>query len=115
MTSKENQPATPLPWIYDAERQPATPICTADRREWIASPFRRVGEEQDARYIAHACNAYPRLVEALRGATEHAALYTGDGARGEFPAFTLNEHGEVSAERVVTFCRAILRDLGEIK
>ena len=48
--------------------------------------------EQDAAYIAHAANAYPRLVEALRGSVDADAdtIYTDRDAR-----------------------RALLRELGE--
>jgi hypothetical protein len=96
-----HKPATPLPWIYDIERTPATPICTADRREWIASPFRRVGEEQDAAYIAHACNAYPRLVAALR---EVLAEHAGD---------RLNVRADFSKLNVKAQASKLLNELGE--
>lgn len=45
--STSNKPASPLPWSEDM---------------FVAAPI----PDQDAAYIAHACNAYPKLVEALR-------------------------------------------------
>jgi hypothetical protein len=34
--------------------------------EWISSPYNRVGDIEDFEYIAHAANAYPKLVELAR-------------------------------------------------
>jgi hypothetical protein len=48
------KPATPLPWH---------PMKVGGRQDYAADP-------QDARYIAHACNAYPKLVAELRTAQE---------------------------------------------
>lgn len=58
------EPATPLPWIVNQRNRI---IAAADYRA-IANCVHGINAEQDAAYIVHACNAYPRLVEALREA-----------------------------------------------
>ena len=57
----EHTPATPLPWIVNLRRH----VVTADASQDAAHCKGSNGVE-DAAYIAHAANAYPRLVEALR-------------------------------------------------
>lgn len=67
------KPATPLPW-HSAEIE--TPLgdrlgnaYKLTRGENEIAIFRADGsrtQEGDARYAAHAANAYPRLVEALK-------------------------------------------------
>lgn len=71
------RPATPLPWhvgvrqaeqiIYDAKGWAVANATVyhgkADRAETVAN----------ARYIAHACNAYPELVSMIRRLTHPAA------------------------------------------
>lgn len=98
MTSKENQPATPLPWhvgLRQAEQ------IVYDAKGWAVANATVYHGESDlaetkanARYIVHACNAYPRLVEALR------AWLPKDAA----------EDGTQDAAM-----RALLRELGELK
>jgi hypothetical protein len=61
----KHTPATPLPWTHQATRKPMMPLVAANG-EWISSPYNRVGDIEDFEYIAHAANAYPKLVEALR-------------------------------------------------
>lgn len=106
----KHTPATPLPWEYEAtigdmsgwiaaaraeggvaarpephkmkaisERKNATRVCVLDERS-----------QQDAAYIAHAANAYPKLVRAL----------------SELVAFSPNQPTCDAA-------RALLRSLGE--
>ena len=70
MTSKEIKPATPLPWhvglrqaeqiVYDAKGWAVANATVYHGAADVAET------KANARYIAHACNAYPRLVEALR-------------------------------------------------
>lgn len=68
--STKHKPATPLPW--ESSRNSSNPHNGSGWRDVLStgaefSPC-YVGEgiEADAAYIAHAANAYPRLVEALR-------------------------------------------------
>lgn len=84
--SARHAPATPLPWRTVASYQPATKreemspyLLAADGDNVAASALRGV---DDAAYIAHACNAYPRLVEALRNCI--AEIDDGDGMPGDF-------------------------------
>ena len=59
MTSPIN-PATPLPWINSSHPE-------SDYAE-IQGPLEGIAAQSshaDAAYIVHACNAYPKLVEAL--------------------------------------------------
>ena len=60
----KHTPATPLPWqaVQSDVRGYGNP------RGIVYSDDDTL--PQDAAYIAHAANAYPRLVEALRAATE---------------------------------------------
>ena len=64
MTDIKHKPATALPWEVDEE---AT-VC--GNNSAVAFTRRRESAymDEDAAYIAHACNAYPKLVEALREA-----------------------------------------------
>jgi hypothetical protein len=84
----KHTPATPLPWTHQATRKPMMPLVAANG-EWISSPYNRVGDIEDFEYIAHAANAYPKLVEALREVI--AGRYEADASRA----------------------RALLRELGE--
>ena len=65
------KPATPLPW-----KEGHNLIC--GRRVYFDSDaaqtdFATVSEAlQDRKYLVHACNAYPRLVEALRAIAKPA-------------------------------------------
>lgn len=88
MTTKHT-PATPLPWIADARA-----LIARDNYTFaiVGNPATEVVDDQsDARYIAHACNAYPRLVEAVR---------------------ELLDWADSKDQRVISI-RAILRELGE--
>ena len=59
------KPATPLPWIVDGDE-------VTDGTGTVADVFGETSEdrEQNAAYIAHAANMYPKLVEALQWAVE---------------------------------------------
>ena len=72
MTTKHT-PATPLPWettsmVGDEWHERVV------RRGWPSSELRDLdcGNHQDAAYIAHAANAYPKLVEALLESADDA-------------------------------------------
>lgn len=60
------KPATPLPWDWmsnDKEGGAGIVVLRSDGQiEEVAADATRA----DAAYIVHACNAYPRLVAALR-------------------------------------------------
>jgi hypothetical protein len=71
----KHTPATPLPWHVapvQTGRFPAYPIAAkpSGKLSQVASVpiMARGGSDKDAAYIAHAANAYPKLVEALRAA-----------------------------------------------
>ena len=60
-----HKPATALPWKYQAEGRAQFGILGSAR---LPAPHPTAQNNQtDAAYVAHAANAYPRLVEALRG------------------------------------------------
>lgn len=81
-----HKPATPLPW-----RQKTFAVLDAGD-EGVAETY----ERGDTSYIAHACNHYPELVEALRNMVE------------------ANDHGSISNIRSATDAmRALLTKLGE--
>ncbi len=81
------KPATPLPWDVIKLRK-----FYAMFNLRTATQLGKLPSGQDAAYIAHACNAYPRLVEALRGMDPSAPL-----------------GNELTWEKA----RALLRELGE--
>jgi hypothetical protein len=94
------KPATPLPW--GTERHPSQDysFVTSRSAHWVASTANQRESQQDATYIAHACNAYPRLVETVRktirflGADEFAI--------------------DREQRKVLDQARALLRELGEV-
>ena len=95
-------PATPLPWEeLPAARSNLVHIEAGDDGLHAAVCSIPKSREQDAAYIVHACNTYPRLVEALRLLVKAEDEY-GDGSN-----VAVNEALE-PAER-------LLRELGEIK
>src|SRR3990167_11495800 len=92
----KHTPATPLPWsnpITHGVSGRIDPVCVADRG-------------LDATYIAHAANAYPKLVEALRTLqTRINACELGPVHDGRAIADEMESECETS--------RALLRELGE--
>lgn len=69
------KPATPLPWLIDSQQNVRSeseiqhaPISGAKVPALVAGVVGpdKDGLKQNAQYIAHACNAYPKLVAALR-------------------------------------------------
>ena len=91
------KPATPLP--YEAHVNP-------DKRtaEILSKAGTVVGtvSADCSEYIVHACNSYPRLVEALQLAVKY---YVGTGRTSETVA---GESGK-AADKI----HALLRELGE--
>ena len=79
------QPATPLPWR----------VALFKRSDWHvvggtvkADDYPRAAiskREDDAAYIAHACNAYPRLVEEARRASKTFCWLLNLARAGELP------------------------------
>ena len=81
MNAVKHQPATPLPWhsndrhVYsggtDKTHDPDFAVTHSTSGRW----YRAVRKPEDAAYIAHAANAYPKLVEALRDLTGESGDY----------------------------------------
>lgn len=76
------KPKNPLPWEPDeiGDTGGENPVGVYN----IYSERNRVAEylnEGDAKYIAHACNAYPKLVEALREMVAPSSVNASDRAR----------------------------------
>lgn len=105
MTTK-HKPATPLPQNHGGTRRPwylhgpigeATHVMGADHSPvaYATATMPRELAPENAAYIAHAANAYPRLVEALR---EQLQAYEGD----------------FGPQHISTRHRALLRELGEL-
>jgi len=72
------KPSTPLPWRFALDSYGVQRIWGVSHGETcdIAStegdgsiPYAE--REQNAHYIVHACNAYPRLIEALKAIEDH--------------------------------------------
>ena len=71
---------------------------------WIAT----TGDKPTADYIAHAANAYPKLIEALRKASEVAR-----SAKGYSYAKLHLKACDMAAARVADYTGALLRELRE--
>lgn len=94
----KHTPATPLPWRRAPQSRGAHRLLAGDKLVGEASHYNE-GAYENAAYIAHTANAYPRLVEALRGMVDVA-----DTLGGNAPEI-LWRQAEAS--------RALLRELGE--
>lgn len=96
------KPATPLPWKVTAAspgRYPSYSIGNESAFVAQVSIMARGGSDKDARYLAHAANAYPQLVAALQGALGYVDYVA--------------NNGNDDADRHAANVRALLRDLGE--
>ena len=95
MTNTKHKPATALPWNVRQGYVSGDSLIIARMERGYYED-----REQDAAYIAHACNAYPQLVAALRDLRE-AALLARTGAEMSYDA--------------VQRADEVLRDLGELE
>lgn len=99
MMETKIKPAAPLPWTRSGQFINARGIL-----DLIAEVMHREGTHQDAAYIVHACNAYPRLVEVLRELHYRAVYAVGD----------CRDHSDRGAAKVaIDAASALLRELGE--
>ena len=103
------KPATELPWETGERtpyiQQPGMFANVPIHSPWVEDAFEGDdGASQNMRYIVHAANAYPRLVEKLR------ALY--DAAEREANAHG-GDFGEVVGPSAYA-AEALLRELGEL-
>lgn len=109
MTPVKHQPATALPWKVAAVapgRYPFYPIVSGEHNVAQVDINARGGSNRDAAYIAHACNVYPKLVEAL-----HVELAR---AETEYAIHEIDQHSAYDGDLLALFAlRALLRDLGE--
>ena len=107
----KNAPATPLPWadprtiaatwsIWAGEVQVAACRVVDDKGAVVPYMVNHDGDAQkNAAYIAHACNSYPLLVEALRESVR--AYDSTGGAKG------------LAHQTAAEGARFLLRSLGE--
>ena len=109
----KHTPATPLPWNICSNGKAAknhafgeancpTVVGEVYGRGYPIGRGSSPGSLRDAAYIAHAANAYPKLVEALR------LIYTQTYTDADGPE--LRAQNESNHSRAAT----ILRDLGEL-
>ena len=92
----KHKPETPLPWKRAGMSQLQ---CEPPRGMMNGKIVADFGNPNDAVYIAHAANAYPRLVEALQMMVEVSATYAPE------------ERAAVSGR--INHARALLAELGE--
>lgn len=92
-----HNPATALPWL--CKNRFVFAGTTAVAKTSVA--FDGFYSDEDAAYIAHACNAYPELVEALR-----------ELERTCHPVNTVYSWDE-SQRKAIANARALLAKLGE--
>ena len=90
----EHKPATPLPWEVDEE---AT-VCANNTVVAFTSTRVSAYQDEDAGYIAHAANAYPKLIAELR------KIVVPD-----------DEGWTIIAGKSAASALALLRELGEIE
>ena len=104
----KNAPATPLPWkSCSAFINNAPNRAIVAHKEWGGATLADCGAQTnenpipmlDAAYIAHACNSYPLLVEALRESVR--AYDSTGGAKG------------LAHQTAAEGARFLLRSLGE--
>ena len=97
------KPVTPLPWSAVGPHTAEQHVIMSHRENLGA--FKR----DDAAYIVHACNAYPRLI------AEREELIAALREAEKLRPMLLRSHGAVP-ESVLAFCniaRALLARLGE--
>ncbi len=85
----KHQPATPLPWVAEGHH-----VTNADPNTTMYIVVKRASPRENAAYLAHAANAYPRLVESLAAIAgqEGPGTYTPEGSAARA---LLNELGEL--------------------
>ena len=103
------KPATPLPWTVGK----TTRIGGVEIQSVDINAGDYAGEAytpQDAAYIAHAANAYPRLVEALRKSMQHCDQLS---STANTIAAKNGLGRKVHPEDFTEHAAALLRELGE--
>lgn len=101
------KPATALPWdwdsqrTYDGDNYPYIPECSFIAG-LIGLTGNYEGDSQDCAYVKHACNAYPKLVAALRDVLT-------------WYASPVNGGFGVAAHSTEVIAADLLRELGELK
>lgn len=117
-----HKPATPLPWKQGSNLSPEF-ICGThgDGHNVPIAGMQtfREGYATDAAYIAHACNSYPRLVEALRqakAASTSAYLRGADFNNNSASAKAREVGAEMRsyAAELGNDIESVLRDIGEL-
>jgi len=90
----KHAPATPLPWMYGELTEG---VITPKGAPVASIPDDGIFEADiDMRYLAHAANAYPKLVAGLRSTLE--LIYSA---------------GDMADSRTYKLAAALLRSLGE--
>lgn len=116
------KPATPLPWSLDQIRPEPTHLYATVKGADRSIPIRIDGPDAttDGVYLVHACNNYPKLVEALRDSSmwlriaqpslPNTAVEDQNKATGEW----LKTRGLADVVKAVEASNtALLRELGE--
>ena len=105
--------SAPLPWIVQADHSQYNIVHAEDAR--VASlhfertiAAQKMAASERAHFIAHAANAYPRLVEALHRAANDLRSWRKQ-ASGQ-----IKEPIRLQVQTYEDQMRAILRDLGEL-
>ena len=91
-----HKPATPLPWFFEAHGLYGQPPFEEGGEPWPfgyishgpntpspvfeITPIFDADHHSNADYIVEACNAYPKLFEALRSIIDAYQAHTNDGA-----------------------------------
>ena len=96
-STKQIQPATPLPWKSAEYRVHGSFVIDTNTEE-----VGYTSEQNDAAYIVAACNVYPELVAALRGMYEDQMDY-----------IKLNHLSGAENNHWMVIARALLARIGE--
>lgn len=112
MNQVKHQPATPLPFEVHVATSTRTgfDLQSAGGEALVAFNLK---SEVDTRYIAHAANSYPKLVEALRSLDLHCGFDLLNPCFDNRPADVTGQHWGVGKACRGCAARALLRDLGE--
>ena len=106
-----HQPATSLPWQWETKGRP-TRLYSPDTRIAPETVLSTHGESKvltaDAAYIVAACNAYPKLIAALRDARSRLEGFIGSDCECD------NTHEQNGTQCCLCEYGALLRELGEI-
>jgi hypothetical protein len=93
--STEHKPESPLPWTVNMLLESDLKMHCVGIRDAKKGVVLSSERQENVEYIAHACNAYPNIIEVLKGLKINPL----DGSVAGFPIFELlRELGELGGK-----------------